>query len=258
MDFIQAVFLSIVEGLSEFLPISSTGHLVLASRLLNIPQTDFVKSFEIIIQLGAILAVVFLYFKKLITSFILWPKIMVAFLPAAFFGLIFYSFIKASLLGNTLVTLFALFFGGIALIFLEKIYIEQKHHLESLDKISLKTALLIGFCQSFSIIPGVSRAAATIIGGMSLGLKRKVAVEFSFLLAIPTMAAATGLDLIKSEFNFSNNEYVLLTVGFLGSFITAVFAIKFLLKFVQSHNFISFGIYRIILSVLFFLLVYSR
>ena len=256
MDFFQAVILSIVEGFSEFLPISSTGHLVLTSKLLNIPQTEFVKSFEIIIQLGAILAVVFLYFKRVITNFKLWPKILMAFLPSAFFGLIFYSFIKANLIGNTMVTLFALFFGGIALIFLEKIYKEQVHHIESLDKIFIKTALLIGVCQSFSMIPGVSRAAATIIGGMFLGLKRTTAVEFSFLLAVPTMAAATGLDLIKSDFNFSTEEYSLLAIGLLGSFITAIVAIKFLLKFVATHTFIPFGIYRIILSALFFLLIY--
>lgn len=255
MDFLQAVILSIVEGLSEFLPISSTGHLILTSKLLNIPQTEFVKSFEVIIQLGAILAVVFLYFKKLTTTFTLWPKIIVAFLPSAFFGLVFYSFIKTNLIGNTLVTLSALFFGGVALIFLEKIYREETHHLEDLNKLSLKTALLIGFCQSFSMIPGVSRAAATIIGGMFLGLKRKTAVEFSFLLAIPTMAAATTLDLIKSDFNFSINEYSLLIVGLLGSFITAIFAIKFLLQFVQNHSFIPFGVYRIILSILFLLLI---
>lgn len=255
MDYSQAVILSIVEGLTEFLPVSSTGHLVLTSKFLNISQTEFVKSFEIIIQLGAILAVVCLYFKKLTTSLSLWPKLIVAFLPSAVFGLIFYSFIKSTLIGNTLVTLFALFFGGIALIFLEKIYKEEAHHLEDIDKISTKTALLVGFCQAFSMIPGVSRAAATIIGGMFLGLKRKTAVEFSFLLAVPTMAAATALDLVKSDFNFSSDELGILTVGLLGSFITAILAIKFLLKFVQNYTFIPFGIYRIILSILFFLFV---
>lgn len=257
MDYIQAIILSIVEGLSEFLPISSTGHLILTSRLLNIPQTDFVKSFEVIIQLGAILAVVYLYWKKVITNFRFWSKLIVAFIPSGIVGLTLYKTIKDVLIGNSLVTLAALFLGGILLIILEKIYKEQGHHISNIDQISNKQAFLIGLCQSISIIPGVSRAAATIIGGMFLGLKRTAAVEFSFLLAIPTMAAATGLDLIKSDFNFSTNEYSLLAVGLLGSFITAIFAIKFLLKFVQTHTFISFGIYRIILSILFFFFIYS-
>lgn len=255
MDFLQTIILSIVEGLTEFLPISSTGHLILAAEVLNIPQTDFVKSFEIIIQLGAILAVVFLYWKKVITNTRLWPKLAVAFLPTGIIGLLFYKLIKGFLLGNQSIVLLALFIGGALLIILEKVYKEQKHHISNIDQISSKQAFLIGLCQSVSIIPGVSRAAATIIGGMFLGLKRTTAVEFSFLLAIPTMAAATGLDLIESNFSFTTNEYILLAVGLLGSFITALFAVKFLLKFVQTHTFIPFGIYRILLALLFWIFV---
>ncbi len=264
MDFIQAIILSVVEGLTEFLPISSTGHLILASNILKIPQTEFIKSFEIIIQLGAILAVVFLYWKKVITNTRLWPKLAVAFLPTGVIGLLFYKLIKGFLLGNQSIVLLALFIGGILLIILEKVYKqslrsndlkEQEHHISNVDQISGKQAFLIGLCQSVSIIPGVSRAAATIIGGMFLGLKRTTAVEFSFLLAIPTMAAATGLDLIESNFSFTTNEYTLLAVGLAGSFITALFAVKFLLKFVQTHTFIPFGIYRIILSLLFWIFV---
>lgn len=255
MDYLQAVILSLVEGLSEFLPISSTGHLILASDLLNIAQTDFVKSFEIIIQLGAVLAVVFLYWKKIFTSFNLWPKLVVAFLPTAAVGLALYQVIKDLLLGNSTVTVAALLIGGILIILLEKLYDEKSHHLESLDQVSHKQAFLIGLCQSVSVIPGVSRAAATIIGGMFLGLKRQTAVEFSFLLAIPTMFAATGLDLIKSDFSFSSDQYTLLAIGFIGSFITALIAVKFLLKYVQTHNFVAFGVYRIILAVVFWLLI---
>ena len=258
MNYIQALILSIVEGISEFLPISSTGHLILASDLLKISQSEFVKSFEIIIQFGAISAVVFLYWKKISSNFNLWPKLLIGFMPAGIIGLTLYKAIKGLLLGNSLITVASLFLGGILLIVLEKIYKEREHHLSSIDEISYKQAFWIGVCQSVSIIPGVSRSAATIIGGMFLGLKRTTAVEFSFLLAIPTMAAATGLDLVKSDFAFSTNEYTLLGVGLLGSFITALFAIKFLIKFVQKNNFIPFGIYRIILSGLFFLLVYSR
>lgn len=255
MDFLQTIILSIVEGLTEFLPISSTGHLILASNILKIPQTEFIKSFEIIIQLGAILAVVFLYWKKVITNTKLWPKLAVAFLPTGIIGVLFYKLIKGFLLGNQSIVLLALFIGGALLIILEKAYKEQTTHISNVDQISSKQAFLIGLCQSVSIIPGVSRAAATIIGGMFLGLKRTTAVEFSFLLAIPTMAAATGLDLIKSDFSFTTNEYILLAIGLLGSFITALFAVKFLLKFVQTHTFIPFGIYRILLALLFWIFV---
>lgn len=254
MDYLQAVILSIVEGVSEFLPISSTGHLILASNLLKIPQSEFVKSFEIIIQLGAILAVVFLYWKKLI-NFKLWPKVIIAFLPTAVVGLTLYKIIKGFLIGNSLITLLALFLGGILLIILEKMYSEKEHHVSKIEEVSNKQAFWIGVCQSVSIIPGVSRSAATIIGGMFLGLKRTTAVEFSFLLAIPTMAAATGLDLVKSNFAFSGNEYMLLGIGLIGSFITALFAVKFLIKFVQTNTFIPFGIYRIVISILFFLFI---
>lgn len=255
MDFLQATILSIVEGLTEFLPISSTGHLILTSEILKISQTDFVKSFEVIIQLGATLAVVFLYWNKVATNFKLWPKLIIGFLPTGVIGLTLYKVIKTMLLGNYFVTLWALFLGGIVLIILEKIYREQDHHLSDINQISNKQAFLIGVCQAFAIIPGVSRAAVTIMGGLFLGLKRTTAVEFSFLLAIPTMAAATSLDLVKSSFSFSQNEIILLIIGLIGSFITAIFAVRFLLKFVKTHSFIPFGIYRIVLSLLFWMLV---
>ncbi len=253
MDILQVLILSAVEGITEFLPISSTGHLVLTSELLRISQTDFVKSFEVIIQLGAILAVVALYWKKLIQSKALWLRLIAAFIPTAVIGFAFYSFIKHVLLGNPMVTLWALFLGGIALIVIEKLYKEQPHHVDTVEKLSIKKAVVIGFIQSLSMIPGVSRAAATIFGGLFMGLKREAAVEFSFLLAIPTMAAATGLDLIKSNFSFSANEWMLLGVGFVGAFVTAIFAIKFLVRYVQHHSFIAFGIYRIILALIFWL-----
>ena len=251
MDFLQALILSIVEGLSEFLPISSTGHLVLASELLGISQTEFVKSFEIIIQLGAILAIVALYAKTLLTNKTVWLRILAAFLPTAIVGFTLYRVIKNFLVGNTTITLAALFLGGTALIILELVHTEKDSHAGKIEDLTLKQSFLIGLIQSLSIIPGVSRSAATIIGGLFVGAKRKTAVEFSFLLAVPTMAAATGLDLLKSGFAFSQNEYSMILVGFAGSFIVAIFAVKFLLKFVQTHTFIPFGIYRIILALLF-------
>lgn len=255
MDLTQAIILSIVEGVTEFLPISSTGHLVLATELMNIEQTEFVKSFEIIIQLGAILAIVFLYWKTLVKDKKVWLNILAAFLPTAIIGLIFYEIIKKVLIGNPLITILALFFGGIFLIVIEYLHTEKESAIPEVSKLSLKQSFMIGIAQSFSIIPGVSRAAATIIGALLLGTKRKVAVEFSFLLAIPTMFAATSLDLIKTNFSFSLNEYLLLLVGFIGSFITALIVVRWFVKFVQTNNFILFGIYRIVIAILFYLFI---
>lgn len=253
MEYFQAIVLSVVEGLTEFLPISSTGHLVLAADILNISQTDFVKSFEIIIQLGAIAAVVFLYGKTFLTSKRVSLRILTAFLPTALLGFFLYRYIKSFLIGNMGITLLALFFGGIALIFLELFHKEREQHVKKIEDLSLKQSFLIGVCQSLSMVPGVSRAAATILGGLFVGANRKTSVEFSFLLAVPTMLAASGLDIIKSEFAFSQREYFLLATGFVGSFLVAIVAIKFLLRFIQNHTFISFGIYRILLALLFWI-----
>lgn len=257
MNYFDSLILSIVEGITEFLPISSTGHLVLASNLLGVTQTEFVKSFEIFIQLGAILAVVVLYYKTLTTNFKIWKTILLAFIPTAILGLVFYKIVKTLLLGNVMVTLLALFVGGLVLIFLEKILPKKKASIESINKITPKQAVLIGLSQSVSMIPGVSRAGATIVGGMFLGLDKKVATEFSFLLAIPTMMAATGLDLVKSNFTFSQDEILILAIGFVGSFITALFAVKFLIKYVQNHTFFAFGVYRIILALVFWMFLLS-
>lgn len=255
MNYSQTIILSIIEGLTEFLPISSTGHLVLASKLLAIPQTEFVKSFEIIIQLGAILSVVVLYWNKLLNNIRLVSKIIVAFIPTAVLGFIFYGVIKEFLIGNTMITLLALFFGGIALLVFEMWYKEQPDHIDRIEDLSFKNAVVIGFCQSVSMVPGVSRAAATILGGLFVGLKRRAAVEFSFLLAIPTMAAATGLDMLKTDFQFTVYEYGLLVMGFVGAFVTALLAVKFLLSYIQYHTFIFFAVYRIVLAFLFWLLI---
>src|SRR3989344_4772631 len=253
MDILQALILSLVEGISEFLPISSTGHLVLATEVLKIPQSEFVKSFEIIIQLGAILSVLFLYGKRLLVSPETLKRVLIAFIPTAIVGLTLYKLIKTMLLGNITVTILALFIGGIVMIILEKIYTEKETHLDKIENLSYTNAFLIGIVQSISIIPGVSRAAATIMGGMFLGLKRVTATEFSFLLAIPTMFAATGLDLIQNYDVLLSSDLSILAAGFIGSFITALFTVKFLIKYVSNHSFIAFGVYRIILSIIFFL-----
>lgn len=250
MNFFQAIILSVVEGISEFLPISSTGHLILTSNILKITQTNFVKDFEIFIQLGAILSIVFLYFNKFKNKEI-WKRILVAFLPTAIAGFLLFTVIKSYLLGNLYITLVSLFIGGVALIALELIYKEKEHHVDKIEKISLKNAFFIGIFQSVAVIPGVSRSAATIVGALFLGTKRKAAAEFSFLLAVPTMIAASGFDVLKSNFSYSFYEWSILAVGFGGSFIVAIIIVKIFLKYIQNHTFIPFGIYRIVVSLIF-------
>jgi undecaprenyl-diphosphatase len=252
MNLIQALILSVIEGITEFLPISSTGHMILTANLLKITETDFVKSFEIIIQLGAILAVAIIYFRKLLNQRILWPKLAVAFLPTAIIGFTLYKVIKNILLGNAWIVVISLFIGGIILILSDK-FLKNKE--VSTGSLSYKQAFIIGLCQSVSIIPGVSRSAASIIGGLLVGLNRNDAVEFSFMLAIPTMIAATGLDLIKSSHNFSITQYEILTVGLIGAFITALIAVKTFLKYVKNHNFSAFGVYRIILALTYWVFI---
>ncbi len=254
MNIFSALILSIVEGITEFLPISSTGHLELAAKLLNIPQTEFVKSFEIVIQLGAILAVLVLYFSRVSKNFEVWKRTLAAFIPTAIVGLIFYKFIKGFLLGNLMVNVASLFFGGILIIILERIFAKNSRKINKVEEISVAKSGLVGVAQSISVIPGISRAAATIFGGMGLGLTRVAATEFSFILAIPTMFAATGLDLYKTRFAFSSSEYFLILVGFIGAFISALLTVKWLIKFVSKHSFVGFGIYRIILALIFFLI----
>jgi len=254
MDIFQSLLYGIVEGITEFLPISSTGHLILLSKFLR-NNGEFLKSFEIIIQLGAIMAVIFLYWKKLIQNWILLKKIIVAFIPTAILGLVFYSFVKKYLLSNSLVVVFSLFLGGIAIILFEKLYKEQANALENLDNMTYTQAISIGFIQSIAMIPGVSRSASTIIGGLLAGLSKKAIVEFSFLLAVPTMIAASGLDIIKNYSIFMREDILVLSVGFLTSFFVAILAIKFLLNYIQKNSFISFGIYRIVIAIIFFFLV---
>ena len=256
MNYLQAVILSVVEGISEFLPVSSTGHLILTGFILRIPQTEFVKSFEIFIQLGAVFSIVFLYKDTIFKKFTVWKKVLAAFIPTAVVGLMLYKMIKYYLLGNSIVTVAALFIGGIIFIIIEKIYQKKKAEIVSIEALSYPKAILVGLIQSLSVIPGVSRSGATIFGSMMLGVSREAAVEMSFWLAIPTMLAATGLDLVKSGFQLSLNEYSLLIVGFIGSFITAFFTAKFLLNFIKKNNFIPFGIYRIVLAILFWIVFF--
>lgn len=252
MTLLDAVLLGIIEGITEFLPVSSTGHMILASSLLHLEKSEFLKSFEIAIQLGAILSVVVLYARSLIKDRETLQKIVVAFVPTAVIGLLLYKPLKQYLLGNEVVVVAALFMGGVILVLFEW---KRQGAEEGTTTISYAQAALIGLFQSVSIIPGVSRSAATIIGGLSLGISRKTIVEFSFLLAIPTMAAATGLDLLKSGAAFDGVQLQLLGVGFVISFIVALVCVKWFLRYVQTHTFLPFGIYRVIAAALFWYLM---
>lgn len=256
MDLFETLLLSVVEGVTEFLPISSTGHLVLVSRLLGIPQTSFVKSFEIFIQLGAILAVVSLYGGRLLRSPSVFRRVGVAWLPTAGLGLVFYRVVKEVLLGNTMVTLVALVAGGLFLLAWEWFYRKEERPVGRIEEMSLGQAALVGVFQALSMVPGVSRAATTIVGGLVVGLGRTSAVEFSFLLAIPTMAAAAGLDLARNGSQFQGGEWFLLAVGFGGAFVSALVTVRWFLRFIGEHTFVPFGVYRIVVALLFWLAVW--
>ncbi|MFA5184843.1 MAG: undecaprenyl-diphosphate phosphatase [Patescibacteria group bacterium] len=270
MTILHGLILGLIEGLTEFLPISSTAHLVLAGQWLDIPPSEFLKTFEISIQLGAILAVVVLYWKKIWSSWNLIGKIIAAFIPTALIGLAFYKIVKDYLLDNNYIIAVALIIGGLILIWFEKYQTKKLNGKEianaganiddqakplagQVESLSYKQAALIGLCQSLAIIPGTSRAAATIIGGLSLGLKRQTIVEFSFLLAIPTMAAATGLDLFKSRAALSglgSPELIIWLIGFSISFLTAIIGVRFFLRYIQKNTFTPFGWYRIVLGLI--------
>ncbi len=249
MDFLQAILLGVVEGVTEFLPVSSTGHLILAEGLLGVPPSGFWTSFTVAIQLGAILAVVALYAKKLMRDGRLMSLVVAAFLPTAVVGLAVYPYVKHYLLGNQTVVLAALALGGLAIVVFERFY-RAPQGLE-LASLTYGQALSIGLFQTIAVVPGVSRAAATVIGGLLLGLKRTAIVEFSFLLAIPTMAAATGLDLWETGASFAPREWGVLAAGFAVSFVTAWLAVRWLLGYVSRRSFAAFGWYRIGLAFVF-------
>ncbi|SFP07125.1 undecaprenyl-diphosphate phosphatase [Hydrogenimonas thermophila] len=249
MELFDALILGIVEGITEFLPVSSTGHLILASSLLGIEQTDVHKTFEVVIQLGSILAVIFAFKDKIFHSLELWKRLIVGFIPTAVLGLTLYKIIKSLFAPETVA--YMLVIGGVIFILVELFYKEKEHHIGSVEQISYKQAFLIGLFQSMAMVPGTSRSGATIIGGILIGLKRKTATEFSFLLAVPTMLAATAYDILKhhSEFDFSQAQA--LGVGFVTAFIVALAIIKWFLSFVKKHSFIPFGIYRIVVGLIF-------
>jgi undecaprenyl-diphosphatase len=254
MTLTQSIIIAIIEGITEFLPISSTGHMILATSLMKIHEVEFVKTFEIFIQLGAIMAIVLMYAKRFLKGIPIYLKLGIAFLPTAIVGFLAYPYIKAYLF-NPVIVAVSLVVGGIILIMIDKRVVTRKSQTDVLENITYKNAFYIGLIQCFSMIPGVSRAAATIIGGVFNGLDKKQATEFSFLLAVPTMLAASGYDLLKTPVIFNNHEILLLVTGFIIAMITAWIAVKIFIKLVENYGFKYFGYYRIVIGIIFLLVL---
>lgn len=246
---IDSIILGIIEGFTEFLPISSTGHLIVASEFLNIEQTAVTKAYEVIIQFAAILAVILNYPSKFTFKHIeLWKKLTLAFIPIGIVGFIFSKQIKSLFSIEVVAVMFII--GGIVFLIVEKYYHKKEHLIDDVEKVTYKQALYIGIAQIFALIPGTSRAGSTIIGAMLVGLTRKASAEFSFLLAFPVMCATTGYDILKHYKEFSDTNLLTLGIGFVVSFFIAFLTIKLFLKFLENFTFVAFGIYRILFGVI--------
>ena len=249
MDIFQAVIIGIIEGFTEFLPISSTGHMIVASKFMGLPQDTAMKAYEVIIQFAAILAVMLIYREKIsFKKMDLWVKLMAAFMPLALVGFVLKDQIKALFSVEVVAWMFII--GGILFLIVEYFYKEQPHHIKEVEKTSYKQAMWVGFAQLFSLIPGTSRSGATIIGGMLAGLDRKTASDFSFLLAIPVMGAVSSYDLLKHYHEFAGANWSAFVVGFVVAFVVAYLTVKLFLVFIQKFSFVPFGIYRILFGVL--------
>ena len=261
MSFLQALILAVIEGITEFLPVSSTGHMIIASSFMGIDSDPFVKLFEVAIQLGAILSVIIFYWKRFfpLNKWSFYIKLIIACLPAAVFGLIFQKKIDA-LLESPITVASMLVIGGVVLLFIDKLF---KHPtVENEPEITNKSAFMIGLWQCLAMIPGTSRSAASIIGGMQQKLTRNLAAEFSFFLAVPTMIGATGLKIYKAYKETpliltDKNNLMLLGMGNLVAFIVALLAIKFFIGFVQKNGFKIFGWYRIVVGLAIIALILS-
>ena len=254
MDIFQAIIIGIIEGFTEFLPISSTGHMIVASKFLGIEESALMKAYEVIIQFAAIMAVMLIYREKITFKKVdLWVKLFVAFLPLAIVGFIFKDVIKTLFNVETVAWMFII--GGLIFLVVEYFYTEKEHHIKDVEKVSYTQALWVGFAQIFSLVPGTSRAGATIIGGLLSGLDRKTSMEFSFLLAIPVMAAVTGYDLLKHYQDFADANWTAFVVGFITAFIVAYVTIKLFLVFIQRFTFVAFGVYRIIFGIILLMVI---
>lgn len=257
MSIVETIILAIIEGITEFLPVSSTGHIIIGASLMGIVENPFTKVFIVAIQFGAILSVVVLYWRRFMQSFEFYLKLGTAFLPAAVIGLLFSSHIDF-LLERVDVVGFMLIIGGIIFLFIDKLF--EKNEINSDQQISFLTSLKIGFFQCLALVPGVSRSAATIIGGLTQRLNKKTAAEFSFFLAVPTMFAAAVYKIysfLEISHEFSSHEIYLLIVGNVVSFIVALIAIKSFIAFLTRHGFKVFGYYRIIVGAILLTLYYS-
>lgn len=256
MTLIQALVLSVIEGITEFLPISSTGHMILASYLMGIEENAFVKSFEVIIQFGAILAVVVVYWRRFLPNWNFYKKLFVAFLPTAIIGLLVKNIVE-HLLGKPDVVAWAFILGGLLLIWSDHLFVNRNTVGRTIDELTYKDSVSLGLFQSIAMIPGVSRSAATILGGLSLGLNRKAAAEFSFFLGVPTLTAATLLKAVPFLKHIESEQIHLLLIGNVVAFAVAILAIKTFIRFLSTHGFKYFGYYRILMGVVFLILIYS-
>lgn len=264
MSVLEAIILAIIEGLTEFLPVSSTGHIIIGSSLMGIADEPFTKMFTVAIQLGAILSVIVLYWRRFFPEdkpmsevMVFYLKLLVAFIPAAAAGFLLGDVIDR-LLESIQVVAFALIAGGVVFLFLDKFF-ERNEHITDDQVVSFKSAFRIGFFQILALVPGVSRSAATIIGGVTQGLTKRAAAEFSFFLAVPTMFAATSYKMFtfyKDGGSFGANEITLLVVGNVVAFIVAIIAIKSFITFLTRHGFKWFGYYRIVLGTVILILYY--
>lgn len=249
MSFFEAISLGLIEGFTEFLPVSSTAHLILFSKIFNLEQSEFLKTFIIFIQSGAVLGLLFLYWRSLVFDLKTLKKVIIAFLPTAIIGFLLYKIIKSVFFDSLLLILTALFVGGVLMIIFEIYYQKYKFNQQKKEKIFYKEAFLIGLGQSLAVIPGVSRSGTTILTGLLMNLERRSIVEFSFLLSIPTIIMATFYDLYKNfgEIDFTN--FYLLIIGFFVSLLSAILSAKFFLNYISKHSFTIFGIYRILLAI---------
>jgi len=254
LDIFQAIIIGVIEGFTEFLPISSTGHMIVASKFMGIEESALMKAYEVIIQFAAILAVVLIYREKISFKKIdLWMKLLVAFLPLAVVGFIFKDVIKTLFNVQTVAWMFII--GGFIFLIVEYFYKESESHTQDVEKVSYKQAWWVGFTQIFSLIPGTSRAGATIVGGLLTGMDRKTSSDFSFLLAIPVMAAVSGYDLLKHYQDFADANWGAFVVGFVVAFVVAYITVKLFLVFIQKFSFVPFGIYRIIFGIILLMVI---
>jgi undecaprenyl-diphosphatase len=254
LDIIQAIIIGIIEGFTEFLPISSTGHMIVASKFLGIEESALIKAYEVIIQFAAILAVMLIYREKISFKKIdLWMKLLVAFFPLAIVGFIFKDVIKSLFNVQTVAWMFII--GGIIFLIVEHFYKESESHVSDVEAVSYKQAWWVGFAQIFSLVPGTSRAGATIVGGLLTGLDRKTSSDFSFLLAIPVMGAVSGYDLLKHYQDFADANWGAFVVGFVVAFVVAYITVKLFLVFIQKFTFVPFGIYRIIFGIILLMIL---